>query len=581
MADIKSPSDGAGTGTADSPNRMPCVEDIQVPENLEAKIGNPLEGISRNQLMQDVEVFADKYGLQEHLAVLKQGALVAQNPLGLRDIDGAERLSEEQIQVLEDEVNHKWRMPWKLFLTVATCSIGSAVAGWDQTGSNGATIFFPQYYGIGSDSTHDTVLVGLINAGPYLSSALVMGIGIGLKFSTVPVYAAENAPAAIRGALVMSWQFWVAFGIMLGTAVNLAVYKVQGDRNWRLMLGLPCIPAVPLILLIYLCPESPRWLMKRNRYADAWASLRKLRFNDIQVARDIYYINAQLDIEHQIIGQTNFLQRGVQLFTVPRIRRANLAAFTVMLAQQLCGINIIAFFSTTIFKQSGLSDFQAMIGSFGFGLTNWLFCFPAVWTIDTFGRRTLLLFTFPHMFWTLLGAGLCTLISEDAGNVRTGLICLFVFLFAAFYSPGEGPVPYAYSAEVYPLSHREMGMAFAVATCLGWASVLGITLPFMLVKLGALGVFCFYAGLNLVALVMIFLWVPETMLRTLEELDWVFAVPVREFMRYQVFVVLPWFVKRWILFQRDAVKAPLYHFEHVAANTEKVAASGTVEKKRV
>ncbi|GJN67767.1 hypothetical protein PLICBS_001809 [Purpureocillium lilacinum] len=252
-----------------------------------------------------------------------------------------------------------------------------------------------------------------------------------------------------------------------------------------------------------------------------------------------------------------------------------------MLAQQLCGINIIAFFSTTIFKQSGLSDFQAMIGSFGFGLTNWLFCFPAVWTIDTFGRRTLLLFTFPHMFWTLLGAGLCTLISEDAGNVRTGLICLFVFLFAAFYLPGEGPVPYAYSAEVYPLSHREMGMAFAVATCLGWASVLGITLPFMLVKLGALGVFCFYAGLNLVALVMIFLWVPETMLRTLEELDWVFAVPVREFMRYQVFVVLPWFVKRWILFQRDAVKAPLYHFEHVAANTEKVAASGTVEKKRV
>jgi len=103
---------------------------------------------------------------------------------------------------------------------------------------------------------------------------------------------------------------------MLGTAVNLAVYKVQGDRNWRLMLGLPCIPAVPLILLIYLCPESPRWLMKRNRYADAWGSLRKLRFNDIQVARDIYYINAQLDIEHQIIGQTNFLQRGVQLFTV-------------------------------------------------------------------------------------------------------------------------------------------------------------------------------------------------------------------------------------------------------------------------
>jgi hypothetical protein len=66
------------------------------------------------------------------------------------------------------------------------------------------------------------------------------------------------------------------------------------------------------------------------------------------------------------------------------------------------------------------------------------------------------------------------------------LVCLFVFLFAAFYSPGEGPVPFAYSAEVFPLSHRETGMGFAVATCLGWAAALSITLPFMLNRIGSL-----------------------------------------------------------------------------------------------
>lgn len=91
-----------------------------------------------------------------------------------------------------------------------------------------------------------------------------------------------------------------------------------------------------------------------------------------------------------------------------------------------------------------MGDFEALLGSFGFGMVNWLFAFPAFWTIDTFGRRSLLLFTFPQMTWTLLAAGLCTLI--EAGTTRTALVSLFVYLFGAFYSPGEGPVPFTYSS---------------------------------------------------------------------------------------------------------------------------------------
>ena len=363
---------------------------------------------------------------------------------------------------------------------------------------------------------------------------------------------------------------WTAFGIMLGTAFNLAVYNVK--HNWRLMLGAPFLPAVPLLILIYMCPESPRWYMKKGRYVEAWDAMLRLRHDKIQVARDIYYISSQLEIEHQLVGQTNYAKRFQQLFTIPRVRRATLAAFTVMLAQQMCGINIIAFYSTTIFSDAGMSDFIAMVGSFGFGMVNWLFAFPAFWTIDTFGRRSLLLFTFPQMFWTLLAAGLCTLIDDGpaTNSLRTGLVCLFVFLFGAFYSPGEGPVPFTYSAEVFPLSHREAGMSFAVATCLGWAAVLSMTFPFLLERAAAVGAFGMYAGLNVVAFVMIFLWVPETMQRTLEELDWVFAVPVRRFMRYQCFTVLPFFVKRWMLggvfWDKGAVCPPLYSFEAVAAD---------------
>lgn len=90
--------------------------------------------------------------------------------------------------------------------------------------------------------------------GQLLACRVLLGIGMGLKEVTVPVYSAENAPANIRGGLVMSWQLWTAFGIWLGLCANLAVYQV-GDIAWRLQIGSAFIPAVPLVLGIWFCPE--------------------------------------------------------------------------------------------------------------------------------------------------------------------------------------------------------------------------------------------------------------------------------------------------------------------------------------
>jgi hypothetical protein len=123
--------------------------------------------------------------------------------------------------------------------------------------------------------------------------------------------------------------------------------------------------------------------MKKNRYRQAWNSMLALRHHPIQVARDIYYIHAQLKVEQQITGQTRgYLTRVAQLFTVPRIRRAHAAALTVMLSQQMCGINIVAFYSSTIFSDAGQSNFIAMVSSFGFGVVSAIFAAPAFWTID-------------------------------------------------------------------------------------------------------------------------------------------------------------------------------------------------------
>ncbi|KAL1882326.1 hypothetical protein VTK73DRAFT_1885 [Phialemonium thermophilum] len=144
---------------------------------------------------------------------------------------------------------------------------------------------------------------------------------------------------------------------------------------------------------------------------------------------------------------------------------------------------------------------------------------------------------------------------------RTAAIALFIYIFSAFYGPGGGPIPFTYSAEVFPLSHREVGMAWAVATNNFWASVITFAFPRMLQTMTTQGTFGFYAGLNLLALIMVFLWMPETKQRTLEQLDEIFSVPMRTHMRFQVCEMLPWWWRRHVLRRKGVPQPQLYSFD--------------------
>jgi MFS family permease len=165
-----------------------------------------------------------------------------------------------------------------------------------------------------------------------------MGIGIGAKNATVPIYSAEMAPARIRGALVMFWQLWVVAGIFLGFCANVIV-KDTGAISWRLQLGSAFIPSLILGVGIFFCPESPRWLMKNNRNREGFNSMSRLRANPIIGARDYYYSYVIYKEELKIAGGSTYFSRMRDIFTVPRIRRSNYGASTVMMAQQMCGIN--------------------------------------------------------------------------------------------------------------------------------------------------------------------------------------------------------------------------------------------------
>ena len=494
------------------------------------------------------------------------------------------------------------------------CSVCAAVQGMDETANNGAQNFFLKRLNVTTArfSTQEVNnLTGLIVGAPYLACTVLgcwltaplnslmgrrgtifvscaiaaiasiweavanswvnlfiarfaLGLGIGSKSTTVPIYAAECSPAPIRGALVMMWQMWTAFGIMLGNIMGVAFLNVGHDLNWRLMLGSTVVLPLIVCFQVYLCPESPRWLIKKNRVSKAFEAFRKIRPSDIQAARDLYYCYVNVEIERKVSHGRNMVW---ELFTVNRNRRAAWASWIVMFGQQVnppplpenlltqltsppqfCGVNVIAYYSTTIFTQSGFSESSALLASMGTGILNWVFALPAFLTIDTFGRRNLLLFTFPFLSIFLFWTGVSFWISEEKPK-RVGMVTTGMYLFEVFYSPGMGPVPFTYSAEAFPLHIREVGMSFATATTWCFNFILSFTWPSLLTAFKPQGAFAWYATWCLILWVLVLLFLPETKALTLEELDQVFSVPMWKHSRYQLQKVR-WVVGRYVL-RRD------------------------------
>ncbi|KAL8696592.1 MAG: hypothetical protein Q9224_002714 [Gallowayella concinna] len=473
-------------------------------------VENPLKRFSREKTVSDAQAFAESHDMAEHAALFGRAALVARDP---DRFDTVTELVERERDALSYERDHKWHGPFMLWYSISLCAIGAATQGWDQTGSNGANLSFPQEFGLANDEGvvnpgRDEWVVGVVNAIIFLTAGLigafivdplnhyfgrrgeifitaccltatpigsgfaksweglfaarfVMGIGIGAKNATVPIYSAEMAPARIRGALVMFWQLWVVAGIFLGFCANVIV-KDTGSISWRLQLGSAFIPSFLLGVGIFFCPESPRWLMKHGQHAKGFRSMMRLRADPIIAARDFYYSHVIYQEEVKVARGSGYFSRLWDCFAVPRIRRANYGASTVMIAQQMCGINIISFYSSTIFQEAGYTSTQALYASLGYGAVQVVATIPTLFLIDTKGRRTLTLLTFPGMCIFLLAAGLSLLKEDGSRAAQIGPVVLFIYLFTIFYSLGEGPVAFQYSAEVFPTIQREQGMAWAV-----------------------------------------------------------------------------------------------------------------------
>ena len=201
----------------------------------------------------------------------------------------------------------------------------------------------------------------------------------------------STADLTRSGQILTSWQTGTALGIAFSAAIPLII-----PNSWRFQISSSFIPAAMLLVLVYVGSESPRWLVKKQRYAEAYTVLLRLREHSLLAARDLVHIRAQLNVEtilfmrstqnaidlgNQVpqmdekdyrrqIGVFGFGRRIVQLFSIPRVRRSTLASFIVMNAQIMCGINIFAFLASTLFDYAGISHTNSQWLFFGFGLSN-------------------------------------------------------------------------------------------------------------------------------------------------------------------------------------------------------------------
>jgi MFS family permease len=407
----------------------------------------------------------------------------------------------------------------------------------------------------------------------YLISRLFLGIGIGAKASIVPIWESEILPQAKRGRLLVSWQVFTATGIFAG---SVATYIFR--NNWRNQVLTGALPALILLILTFLCCESPRWLILQGEYLKAFDTLVRLRKERILAAEELCYIHFQIQTERALLRRNNELNskrledrigysdRLSKLATIARNRRAAVASMIVMLSQQLSGINILGFLASIFFSSAGLSNTSngndSLRLAIGFGAANAVFSAIAYFLIEPLededpfaeaaastkrqkrrkvswmlGRRSLLLMSLAGGSLMLFILALLLDLKSD-NPAKLPLVVIFIMLFTLFYSPGAGCVPFLYSAEVWPNEGREVGMSWAVFWNFLGAGFLSLFVPRCL-QWGTSKLFGLFTGLSMIGFFLVYLFVPATdHAISIEEMSAKFDTPLLTYCKRQILYLL-------------------------------------------
>lgn len=335
---------------------------------------------------------------------------------------------------------------------------------------------------------------------------VIGGIGVGLASAVSPMYISEIAPAHIRGRLVSFNQFAIIFGMLVVYFVNWGIAYGQSiewinDLGWRYMFLSESIPAALFGILLFLVPETPRYLLLTNKDEKAKLVLKKLYTNN-ETSQTIFQ-----EIK-QSVGQAT--SRG-KLFSYGKI--VIIIGILLSVFQQFVGINVALYYAPRIFESMGAAKDASMLQTIIMGLVNVMFTVVAILTVDKWGRKPLLITGSIGMSIGMFA------ISALAFNNIIGISTLvFIIIYTASFMMSWGPICWVLISEIFPNKIR--GQAVAVAVAFQWFAnyLISSTYPAMMEFSGGM-TYGFYGLMAVLSALFVWKMVPETKGKSLEEME--------------------------------------------------------------
>ena len=340
---------------------------------------------------------------------------------------------------------------------------------------------------------------------------IIGGLAVGASSVVSPMYTAEISPARLRGRLVAITQFNIVFGILLAYFSNYLIGMFQlGDVEWRWMLGVEAFPAAAFFFLIFLTPESPRWLVAQKRPEEARAVLARVETDAVSVDAELAEIQKAIDVEHHSLREPFFQKK----YRGPILLAIAIAAFN-----QLSGVNAILYYAEEIFRKVGLGAQAARLNTVGVGLMNLVFTMLAMSVIDRFGRKKLMIVgslgyiaSLSATAWAYYTYG------KSFDSVGGAVVFIALLVFIAAHAFGQGAVIWVFLSEIFPNRVRARGQALGSFT--HWVFAAAIIWAFPQLSEGSLGhAFAFFAAMMVLQLVWVIALMPETKGVPLEKLQ--------------------------------------------------------------
>ncbi|KAJ3855635.1 general substrate transporter [Lentinula lateritia] len=376
----------------------------------------------------------------------------------------------------------------------------------------------------------------IIQAASYSYSQIIVariitGVGNGLNTSTVPAYHAECSPPHQRGSLIMIEGSLITLGIMISYWIDFALFWASGSSSqWRVPIALQILFALVVVFALPILPESPRWLMKAGRPAEALAVISALEdkpHTESTVRTTFHAIKEAVALEGSNIDTSSSSEKASlsELFTGGRTQNFRRVALGVIIqCFQQASINLITYYATILFERLGINDVKSRILAACNGTEYFLASLVAIFLIDRVGRRKLMIFGGVGQCLTMVLLAVLGSINNSAADIVSAVL---LFVFNSFFAIGWLGMTWLYPAEIVGLRMR--GPANALSTASNW------TFNFLVVMITGPAfqniswkTYIVFAALNAFIIPIVYFFFPETAGRSLEDMDVVFALAYLE-----------------------------------------------------